>query len=972
MRLIKMSKDLSPSREEVVSYFEDSDSEFRTEDETHGIFYFTKGRISPDGIKPGETLLFSYDGEVVYVAKAASAPLASSGAESAQFPYYLQVDLPSLRKASIPLAQLQRTITDKLGNCPPLTGQGWTRLPDDAAVEAAVNSLVMSLPTTGIRFSNELESRVKEIIEKECSPRRLFLRESAEQEAASIISSHLGTLTSVQLAEVLKLADKDLHNEKEKSGRFGLTFRGANSAKICSNIDAANEVIKKLWEVPEVDLFFLIDKFLKEKPLQGAGIGFYSVIPYLRDPHKFNIWIDIMILSAASIANLPIKKTSENDYRAYNDTVTAFRDHFQLKPQALDIVLTGLYKDNVNKSQFWWVNQGTSYDAESRGGYIFAPLHTDKGASLGHWNNLAKVNKGDVIVHYKDQAIQAISTVTEEAVEVTRPAGSIDGSIGRLVKCSYLPLLAPVYLSSIPVEERIKEGGPFNKIGGVKQAYLLPISKRFVEIITPLVGVDLFHKLQKGLSGSEQLGGGMKKIVKGENKILYGPPGTGKTHYLIEEMKRFLTPASEEPEEAYLARLVADKPLWQIVAAVVLEQGRIKSRDILKHKLIQAKFSGRNLESPDSRIRSTLQLHTVADCPNVKHEKRYDPLIFSKDQSSVWSIDKVLLEESAPEVIDLLERADQRQSSKEIKRYEFITFHQSYGYEEFLEGIRPVMPDVENGDDIEEASEIRYKVQPGVFKRICRSAEKDPEHEYAIFIDEINRGNISKIFGELITLIEHDKRITPDGKGMRVRLPYSKEEFGVPGNLSIIGTMNTADRSIAFIDVALRRRFRFQEMMPEPKVIRESVGSGGVVEGVDVARLLETLNQRIEFLYDRDHMIGHSFFLKCADLEGVKDTLLLDIIPLLQEYFYGDWEKISLVLGCGTNGNIGETANKHPLVRPKKLVEKEFLMLDLAGYEDCRPYEVNSDFIQAEGDVLRKHLIGVYQPKSKAAEPAEG
>lgn len=177
---------------------------------------------------------------------------------------------------------------------------------------------------------------------------------------------------------------------------------------------------------------------------------------------------------------------------------------------------------------------------------------------------------------------------------------------------------------------------------------------------------------------------------------------------------------------------------------------------------------------------------------------------------------------------------------------------------------------------------------------------------YVIIIDEINRGNVSSIFGELITLIEEDKRV--DGKEeLRIVLPYSKDEtnkFGVPSNLYIIGTMNTADRSVEALDTALRRRFNFVEMMPDYKVIKDKAKlKNGILDfnnyTIDLAELLETINERIELLLDRDHLIGHSYFMEVEDEESLKQAFSKQIIPLLQEYFYGDYGKISLVLGEG-------------------------------------------------------------------------
>lgn len=167
---------------------------------------------------------------------------------------------------------------------------------------------------------------------------------------------------------------------------------------------------------------------------------------------------------------------------------------------------------------------------------------------------------------------------------------------------------------------------------------------------------------------------------------------------------------------------------------------------------------------------------------------------------------------------------------------------------------------------------------------------KNPQNEpsYVLIIDEINRGNISKIFGELITLIEEDKR-----ENLSVKLPYSQEEFTVPNNLYIIGTMNTSDRSIASIDIALRRRFKFVEMMPEIDLVADFK--------CNFQECFKTLNERISILLDRDHQIGHSYFIKekHKDLgtEELKEIWFDSIIPLLNEYFYGDWDKLQAILG---------------------------------------------------------------------------
>ena len=210
----------------------------------------------------------------------------------------------------------------------------------------------------------------------------------------------------------------------------------------------------------------------------------------------------------------------------------------------------------------------------------------------------------------------------------------------------------------------------------------------------------------------------------------------------------------------------------------------------------------------------------------------------------------------------------------------FVTFHQSMSYEDFIEGIKP---------EPTKDGKITYAVKNGIFKELCAKAKKDESQNYVMIIDEINRGNVANIFGELISLIEDDKRLGASEE-LHAELPYSHTIFGVPKNVYIIGTMNTADRSVEALDSALRRRFTFKEMMPKSELVPEEN---------NVRNIFEIINQRIEVLKDREHQIGHSYFMGVENEDDLKDVFYDKIIPLLQEYFYGDYEKIQLVLGEG-------------------------------------------------------------------------
>ncbi|MBN2719436.1 MAG: AAA family ATPase [Deltaproteobacteria bacterium] len=226
----------------------------------------------------------------------------------------------------------------------------------------------------------------------------------------------------------------------------------------------------------------------------------------------------------------------------------------------------------------------------------------------------------------------------------------------------------------------------------------------------------------------------------------------------------------------------------------------------------------------------------------------------------------------------------------------------------------------------------------------------DVTQNYVLVIDEINRGNISKIFGELITLLEADKRADAEN-ALRVKLPYSQEEFAVPSNLYLIGTMNTADRSIALMDTALRRRFSFKEIMPDPELLE-------ALDDVDLTFLLQAINDRIEVLYDRDHTIGHASFMNIASLDGLRQVFLEKIIPLLQEYFYGDWEKVCVVLGCADTRSV----NKYPIIEKQNLNTAGIPEHLLDDFSTNRRYGISGNFLTAMDDSLPQYFINIYSP----------
>lgn len=255
-----------------------------------------------------------------------------------------------------------------------------------------------------------------------------------------------------------------------------------------------------------------------------------------------------------------------------------------------------------------------------------------------------------------------------------------------------------------------------------------------------------------------------------------------------------------------------------------------------------------------------------------------------------------------------------------------------------VKGINEDIVEINGGSTMTLSTVYKMKVSLAdamalIQKYLPATVQMEDKRNHVFIIDEINRGNISKIFGELITLIETSKRVG-QAEGMKAKLPYSQQLFGVPDNVFIIGTMNTADRSIATIDTALRRRFQFKEMMPDADVL-----NGIIVEDISVSDMLVRMNKRISVLYDREHTIGHAYFIPLRDnptIEKLAEIFENAIVPLLQEYFYEDYEKIRLVLGDNTKDNKEEQF----IIAVDDDYNELFGSSDI-GFDDSVTYEIN-------------------------------
>lgn len=420
------------------------------------------------------------------------------------------------------------------------------------------------------------------------------------------------------------------------------------------------------------------------------------------------------------------------------------------------------------------------------------------------------------------------------------------------------------------------------------------------------------------------------------NLILYGPPGTGKTYH-ANEIAKSITRNQNSNE------IIADfkQQTWLGIAAKILLENNGTAINYNDFGKLASQFRDTDAQTPEETIARDIRDHirkfgdqSIFSNPKEGMYGLHIPTTFVKAAEIILlarhepmqsnEIAKVIVERNlvetkgeTPERTLSTEFFRDRQAgenstfiqikpgtyalrnqvtniTKKSSFIKMVTFHPSYSYEDFVEGFRP---------NVNDSRKQPYVLEDGIFKLICQSAKNDPDNVYVLLIDEINRGNIPKILGELITLIEEDKR----NEKYALTLAYSKEDFFVPPNLRIIATMNTADKSLMQMDDALKRRFVFEELMPDTTALLEHLKKEKVANAEDYKKILDRINEKIlgkgkddyeqKMKQFRDRQIGHSYFWEIKNDENLQSVIKYDIIPLLQDYFYGDYNEIKKILG---------------------------------------------------------------------------
>jgi len=473
-----------------------------------------------------------------------------------------------------------------------------------------------------------------------------------------------------------------------------------------------------------------------------------------------------------------------------------------------------------------------------------------------------------------------------------------------------------------------------------------PPIDRIVTKLPPPPVEPSFHEIAEALERKGQV-------------ILYGPPGTGKTYtarrFAVWWLRRHngndtealpADPMAFSGAEKNLTTVQMNRRVWWVVAnpsrwkwdtMFANKRGGFSYGRIQRHyPLVQRGDLVIGYQAnPDKRIVALAKVSRefgpgedgqpyIETVPVAKisqgltfDELFADPILRGSEpiKSHCQGTLFALTEEEAHRVLARLreknpvlsEQSELEENEGEIGQLTFLTFHPSYTYEDFIEGFKPSPSELGNGI-------LQLRLEAGLFKRVCRQAQANPQKRYLVLIDEINRANIAKVFGELITLLEKDKR------GLSVMLPQSKEAFTIPENVYLLATMNTADKSIKLLDAALRRRFAFKELMPDSELLR-----GATINGLLLDVFLEELNRRIARTEGREKQIGHAYLLEAdKPIESVEEfsrRFQQEILPLLQEYCYDDYAELAQYIGEKLVDKEGQTLNQAMLRNGNKLLE---------------------------------------------------
>ena len=705
------------------------------------------------------------------------------------------------------------------------------------------------------------------------------IRDDAAAKARIIIQENLGRLTESLLRDVLRHINTCRSDSgKVAFSRFSPAFVGHNANKLVGALPQLNPLIERLWTAPPAELPAVIDDFLADAP-PGAGLGLPTVLLSLRSPDHHVVWTDGIERNVRKLLDVPAHERSGAGYLAYCSDIQAFLTEHGIPPSLYDKAIWVL-------DQAWGkANTSTdSNDDSGAAGRAFTGFIPDTFAFMAE---LRDNNRDDWFEKNRDRFHESVS----------EPLRSLVEDIGARVIHGLAPNLETAAKSGKTISKIRKNTWGKKAEGGYQPWFWAAFYRRdrtrhtdaqlFVDIqgqgfnhgfFVSESAQDVMQRLATACTTRPRLvdtiiaalladGFGFASsttvAADPDDEVVESAADLARILGAAAAVKvsKATSPADACAEGPALADRVGDD-LRQLYALFALATEEAPPDSIVDFLRDDAEVVAESVAAPAITF-ATLHERTFLDGPFFA---RIDRLLTQKRQVIFHGPPGTGKTHVAVQYAAYL-----AQHGGEVT---VVQFHPSYGYEDFVEGLRPVV----------EGGQLHYRVVPGIFRTLCDKARRNPKARFVLIVDEINRGNLPRIFGELLFLLER--------RDQSVVLPYSKETFSVPDNVIVIGTMNSADRSIALLDLALRRRFHFVSMAPSEAILRSWLAANG--RPLWVADLLATLNGQLEASgIEAERLVGHSHFMeKGIDDEGLELVWEATIQPLLAELFFAQGDPL--------------------------------------------------------------------------------
>jgi uncharacterized protein (DUF2461 family) len=704
--------------------------------------------------------------------------------------------------------------------------------------------------------------------EKEVPPERIKARREGESRARARLEEKIGAFDEADLRQFLEDMSSDWYNGGPRKDRFMPALYGAQVNRMIETLDKFNDWVPRLWQADDAELDQLLDEFWKKLEVSGAGVSLPTAILYLRDPDTYNIWLPVMSRGLEAVIGFePGKMRTARGYRHYNAAANDFRAQYNLAPQETDIVL-------------WIIALAVGSKEES---FSFSGFTEDTFRFL---QDLAANNTEEWMAQDDGAQKRRYRNVLREPLRellkaVAPTVAEMDPTFETRVK--FGKVLAGFH-KRFPDEEGAYHTylwGAFYRRGRSKQTdaqLFVNVHPTHVNVgfcVAGSRGSDVLERFRRNLEHDPHL------FLQLLADLPEGVHITMAEEHGVQEEEILTVTTADDLAPLYEAELINIQRQYPIDAPVLYGPELVDEVETLFLALY-----------PIYRFATTEDVSELPLVPEPvgdedEDEELYELAHLCTDtflDVGFWQEVELLLREKKQLVFYGPPGTGKTWVARQFARYwidaaaepggdvQVVQFHPSYAYEEFVEGIRP--QSVEGADG---RRELSYPVKKGLFRRFCEQARTYPRRRYVLILDEINRGELPRILGELLYLLEYRRE--------SVVLPYSGERFAIPSNVYLLGTMNTADRSIALVDHALRRRFHFVDMKPDSDVLRRYFIDGEMAWTAD---LLDQVNHQLEEDGIEWHLhIGHSHFMR-EDLDEVRLRLIWDhsITPTLEEYFY--------------------------------------------------------------------------------------